>query len=444
MIVDTLLYIVANTGIALAIGAASRHFGFMLMLLVYSLVLSAGGALSMASSFPMGAGDLPYLAGSDGEGYFEDAVKLAGEGLSNFQDVITTNYAGHQIYLAGWFGLFGVSLMVAMVANNLLLMLSVLCLFKASHILTHQPHAALLACLAMMLNTSHIYHSLLLLKEPAICLAFSLMLLSAAEALKQRGLGLRALAMFLAGTAIVIAMRGTLLLFVLVLLGFLATLFLKQRLHVLVMLAAVLLLMVPLAQTFTTYSLDADFISETVLLNTVVSETLEAGAVDAGGVVGRVSGAYLAWPFTVKLLLFIVPTSLQLLLPFDFWSTAFLDDHFSAFFGRNLNPLWFLFVAVWALFALVKIRRLQDPLMVRLMLAGATFYVIVAVIYGGAIPRYGAPALYFIYPAIGHWWLRYREDESVREEVRAFFRAYYVWLLALLLPYLALNLVRAV
>lgn len=444
MLVYIILYMVANTAIAFAIGAASRHFGFLLMLLVYSLVLSVGGSLSMASSFPEGAGVVPYLAGSDGEGYFEDAVKLAGEGLGNFQELITTNYAGHQIYLAAWFSVFGASLMVAMVANNLLLMMSALCLFKASHILTRTPQAALLACLAMMLNTSHIYHSLLLLKEPAICLAFSLMLLSAAEALKQRGLGLRALVAFLMGIAIVIAMRGTLLLFVLVLLGYLAPLFLKQRSHVLVMLAGVLLLMVPLAQTFTTYTLDADFITETLLLNTVISETLAGGVIDAGGVVGRVSGAYLAWPFVVRLLLFIVPTSLQLLLPFDFWSSAFLDDHFSAFFGRNLNPLWFLFVAVWAVFALVKVRRLQDPLLARLMLAGATFYVIVAVIYGGAIPRYGAPALYFIYPAIGHWWLRFREDAGVRKEVLVFFRAYYICLIVLLLPYLALNLMRAV
>ena len=444
MLFEIALYLVANTAIAFAIGAASRHFKFMLLLLIYSLVLSIGGALSMSSSFPVGAGDLPYLAGSDGESYFEDAVNLAREGIGNFQDVITANYAGHQIYLAAWFGLFGASLMVATVANNLLLMLSILCLFKASLLLTRAPQAALLACVAMMLTTSHIYHALLLLKEPAICLAFSLMLLSVCEALNRRGLGLRALLMFLAGIAILIAMRGTLLLFVLVLLGYLATLFVRQRSHVLVMLAAVLLVMVPLAQTFTTYTLDAEFLAETVLLNTVISQTLEAGTVDAGGVVGQVSGAYLALPFAIKLILFIVPTSLQVLLPFDFWSTAFLDDHFSMFFSRNLNPLWFLFVAVWAGFALLNVHKLQDPLLARLLLAGATFYVVIAVIYGGAIPRYGAPALYFIYPAIGHWWLRYREELAVRKEVHAFFRVYCGGLLLLLLPYLALNLARGV
>lgn len=442
MAFDITVLVVANTLVALAIGLGSRSKSFLSLLLAYSLVLSVGGALSLVSSTPAESGGMPYLAGSDGEGYYEDAVVLLREGIANFQELITTNYAGYQIFLAAWFSVFGPSLAVAMVANNFLLMLSTLALFRATLLLTASRQAGLLACLALMLTTAHIYHSLLLLKEPAIGLAFSLMLLSVTEALKGRGLGLRPVLTFVAGIAIVMAMRGALLLFVVVLLGYFATLFVKQKSHVIVMLAAVLLLLAPLAQVFTTHTLDTEFIAETITLNTVIGATLEGGEVDVGGVVGRVSGTYLELPFAAKLVLFFVPSLLQMLLPFDFWSTAFIDGHFSAFFARNLNPLWYLFVVVWALFALANLRRMREPLLRRFLLAGVTFYVMIAVIYGGAIPRYAAPALFFVYPAIGYWWDRFRRDPQVRTRVRVFFRRYYASIPLVLLPYLVLNLLR--
>jgi hypothetical protein len=436
----------ATIALGIVLGALSGHFRFMVLLLSYAVMLAAASGLSIASSYPDGPAPLPYLAGSDGERYYEEAVKLAEYGVENFQDIVVANYAGYQIYLAMWFDAFGPSLGVALFANHLLLTLSVLCLFRATELLTGSQQAALLACVAMMLTGSHVFYALLILKEPAINLAFSFLLLAAALALKQRGAaaGLLALALFIAAVVILVAMRATLLLFVLVLLGWLATLFARQRSWVLVALGGVLVLMVPLADTFSRYTFDSEFFARTVLLNTALSQALETGDVDAGGVVGRVSSAYLALPFVLRMLLFFVPTLLQMLLPFDVWSTAFIDDHFSMFFSRNANLVWLLFGAVWTLYAVVHVRRLADPLLARLVLAGATFYVIVAVIYGGAIPRYGAPALYFIYPAIGLWWRQLREDHAVRRHVQRFFRWYFGGLLALMLPYLVLNLLRAV
>lgn len=444
MIGEIILTAAATVALAFVLGAMSGRFRFMLLLLSYALVLAAASGLSIVSSYPDGPTPEPYLAGSDGERYYEDAVKLAESGVENFQDIVVANYAGYQIYLGLWFDLMGPSLGVALFANHLLLMLSVLCLYRAAELLTGSQDAALLACLAMMLTGSHIFHSLLLLKEPAINLAFALILLAVAIALKQRRGGMLALALFVVAVVILVAMRATLLLFVLVLLAWLGTLFARRRSWVLLALAGALGLLVPLAQSFTSYTLDSAFLTETILLNSVLSQTLESGDVDAGGVVGRVSSAYLTLPFVLRMLLFFVPTLLQMLLPFDIWSAAFIHDHFSLLFSRNANAVWLLYIGVWALYAVVHVRRLADPLLARLVLAGASFYVIVAVIYGGAIPRYGAPALYFIYPAIGLWWQRLREDPAVRQHVRRFFRWYFGGLLALMLPYLVLNLLRAV
>jgi hypothetical protein len=68
----------------------------------------------------------------------------------------------------------------------------------------------------------------------------------------------------------------------------------------------------------------------------------------------------------------------------------------------------------------------------------------IAVIYGGAIPRYAAPALYFVYPAIGFWWDRFRRDALVRNRIQVFFRRYFASIMILILPYLALNLLRLI
>lgn len=430
---------------ALGFGVASRSRSFFALIVAYALVMAATGALSLASSMPAHPGGTPSLLGSDGEGYFDDALQLSSLGIENYRELITSNYAGYQILLAACFAVFGPRLVVAVAVNHLLVLGTIHTLRKAVTILTGSSRAARLACLAFMLTTAHLYYAMLVLKEPAIGLAFALMLFAVTDVLKGRGLGVRAIAITVVALAILVTMRGVLLLFVPILFGLLANLFAHRRSNLvfaMLGLAGLVSVALPLAQEFTSYSLDLGFITDTITLNTVISATLAAGDVDVGGVVGRISGAYLALPFALKAVLFPVPTGLQLVLPFDFWSAAFLHDHFAAFLSHNLNPLWFLFVAVWALFAVVNYRRIDEPLLRRFLLAGVVFYVVIAVIYGGAIPRYGAPALLFVYPAIGYWWDRSRVDPAVRGRVHRFFAGCYLALLALALPYLGLNLVR--
>lgn len=429
---------------AALLGVLSGQFRFLGILLAYAIVLAVASGISIASSYPNGPAPLPYLMGSDGEGFYDEAMKLTIAGLENFSEIIPSNYVGFQIYLALWFVVFGDGLGVALIANHVLLLLSVVCVFNATKILTTSLEAALLACVAMMLTGSHVFHALILLKEPALNLAFGLLLLSLAMALKQRGGGPIALVLFMIAVAILAVMRGALLLFVVVLMSWIATLFLRRRGLAFILMAITFVLLAPMAQTFTNYTLDADFFSDTTLRNTVLSETLRSGEVDTAGVVGRILDVYLGLPVALKVLFFFVPTLLQLSLPFDVWSKAFIDDHFSVFFGRNCNLVWLLFGAVWTLYVVVYVRHLRDPLIARLLLAGVMCYVTVAIIFGGAIPRYGAPALIFTYPAVGYWWHRSRLEPVVRQHVQRFFRWYYAGLIVLMLPYLLLNLLRAV
>lgn len=443
MIQEVMLTSMATVAIAFALGALSGSHRFMKLLLYYGVVLAVASAFSIYSSYPNGHSALPYLAGSDGEGYYNDALNLVRYGIENYKGIVRINYSGYQIYLSAWFKIFGPSVGIALVANHLLLMLSIYCLFRATELLTGARNAALLACVLLMLTSSHAFNSLVLLKEPAINLAFGLMLWSVAIALRQTNRGLKAALLFVAALVIVVMVRATLLLFVLVLLSSLLTLFIRRRAWVAVALALVWILILPYADSFSNKTLDVNQYTQTMLHNMVLVDKLQSGEVATEGVVGRVLGVYLELPILLRILLFAVPVALQMLLPFDVWSTGFLSDHFSLFFSRNANLVWLLFILPWTLFTVVHVRKLKNPALSSLLLAGVGYYIIIAIIYGGAIPRYASPAMYFIYPAAGFWWWRLREDSNIRRRVYSFFRRYYATGCMAMVAYLMINWVQA-
>jgi hypothetical protein len=64
--------------------------------------------------------------------------------------------------------------------------------------------------------------------------------------------------------------------------------------------------------------------------------------------------------------------------------------------------LWlFLVLPFLILSAPVAFKNREEPIF-RVFLFGLAFYVGIAVIYGGAIPRYASPGLFFLYPAAGY------------------------------------------
>lgn len=442
MLVDFIVFTLANMALVMFAGLASGSRKFLSLMALYGLVLSVGGMLSLAGWLARSTDGVPFLGGSDGEGYYLQAVLLTERGFFDFQDSIRSNYFGYQLYLALWFSIFGASLTVGIIANNALLVLSVLALYRATVLLSSSPRAALLACLAFMLTTAHIYHALLLLKEPALGLAFALILLAAAEALRGRAPAFRAAFYFAVAVFIIITMRGTLLLFLVVLLVFVGGLLLRRNFHVFAAFLTLLLLMAPQAANFTTYELDFAFVVDTVTENTVIASKFAEGEVDVGGVVGRVSEFYLGLSFIPRVLLFIVPVGLQFFIPFDFWNSAFHKGDFSMMFSRNLNLLWFMFIGIWALFSAAHFRQIGDEALRRFLLAGVFSYALIAAMYGGAIPRYAAPSLLFVYPAIGYFWDRSRMDPAIRNRALNFFKRYYMGLGIAVIVYLYFQLQR--
>jgi hypothetical protein len=344
MLAESFIALIVITGSAFLLGRWQRDVAFTNLMLVYGIVLSVVTIFSLHASVVHGSWNVPDLGHSDGEGYFVQAQLLAEEGILNFQTLIRSNYLGYQIFLAFLFTIFGTSVAVGVIVNNVLLLLTIVCLYRAALLLTGSKRAAMLACAAFMLTTANIFYSLVLLKEPALSLAFALVLL-------------------------------------------------------------------------------------------VLTKTLVEGRVGVGG-------AYIRLPFPVKIALFPIPTLLQSLLPFNFWSDRFLDEHFAFLLVQNFNIIWLLFVLPWFIFAVLNVRRVDRPLIGRLLLAGLAYYIIVAIIYGGLIPRYGTPAMIFVYPAIGYWWARVRAMPAERERSARLFVHYYAFFTLAALGYLGLQLMR--
>lgn len=442
MLAESIVALIVITGAAFLLGRVQRDVAFTNLMLVYGIVLSVATIFSLHDSVVHGSWNAPEFGNSDGEGYFIQAQLLAEEGILDFQTLIRSNYLGYQIFLGFLFSIFGASVAVGVIANNILLLLTIVCLYRAALLLTGSQRAAMLACAALMLTTANIFYSLVLLKEPALGLAFALVLLVLTKTVIAGRVGLGGMLQLVAALAIIVTMRSTVLLFLVVLFAFVGSTLIRRRAHIFVALIALLAISVPIAQNFTIFELGPERITQEVTRSTVIESRLEQGDLDVSGVAGQVGGAYIRLPFPVKIALFPIPTMLQSLLPFNFWSTRFLDEHFALLLIQNLNIIWLLFVLPWFIFAVANVRRVDRPLIGRLLLAGLAYYVIVAVIYGGLIPRYGTPAMIFVYPAIGYWWARRWSSPAVRDRSARFFVHYYALFTFAGLSYLALQVLR--
>ena len=409
---------------------------------LYGFLLGIAVAITISASATIGDFSSPYLAGSDGEGYFIQAHILAQAGILDYQELIRSNYLGYQILLAVLFKIFSPSLVVGLIANALMILASIACVHRSTSLLTNSERAGLLAAIAFMLTTSHVYQGLVLLKEPALLFAFGLMLLSIVKIHQDEHFGIRPIIYALIALAIIVTMRATLLVFLAMLLLIVGSKLLRRRASLVFALIALAVIAAPFAAQFSIYTFNSEFLLGSVTENTVVSDRLSEGDIDVSGIAGQAGGFFLALPFYLKLPLFFVPTFVQALLPFDVWSTQFLTDFGPVFFYRNLNILWLGIVLPWAIYALFSIRRVQSPLVARLYVAGAAYFAFIAIIYGGLIPRYASTALVLIYPAIGYWWDRRASDPAVRQSTAQFFLLYYVTALVAVIGYFALRFLR--
>jgi hypothetical protein len=174
---------------------------------VYALCLAAISIVSYSHSITIGTPDEPYLAKSDGQGYFAEAILLQDGNILDQLSASRTNYLGYQFILACAFRLLSPDLIIGLLVNNTALLLTVILLARTTFILTGDPRPAFFASLAFMLTSKFIFYANVLLKDPFLTLGVALLAYAFVKLKMRQGNGIAAYGSILGAIMIFGTMR---------------------------------------------------------------------------------------------------------------------------------------------------------------------------------------------------------------------------------------------
>jgi len=364
-------------------------------------------------SIAIGGMATPYLAGSDGEGYYVQAVDVMSDIEAGRPIGLLANYTGFQHLLAGVFLVTGPDLYTALLFNALVFVTAVAVLGRATYLLGVDPEGVFWTVVLFLLTTRFTFYAMALLKEPFLVLGVALLVYAVAAV----GHSWRDRWLSTAGVVFAVAIFGTMRLPLLILLPVTAASLgwrgVTQGARPLVVGAVVLALFGGVFAQMTSRELSLEAFQRTFLDNQLLENYLAVDTQAAAGVVGGVMGAYTQRSMTERVMLLPVAAAIQHVMPPDVWSTRFVTDHAVVFFGVNANIVWLLFVGMTVIYAGVFWRGIDIAVVRRLCLCGWLFTLATAFTFGGVVPRYASPYLLLIYPAAG-WVMAHRHDPRAR------------------------------
>lgn len=415
--------------LALAIGLSSRSRGFLSLVLGYSVIV-AGAACYLVFVGVHEEGDsIPYVRIGDGVFYLKQAMAIAAGDLNQ-----SSHFLGYQLLLSFFFRLFGPELAVALAVNISFLLLTLRVLYAVGLELFFCQRTALACALLFAFSTEFIAYALNVIRDPLIAFSHAILMLGLVRCLAKRPRLITGAAMLGLSLIILSYLRTTQLIFVAIVFGCVLLRFNGKSVLYAFLILLISIPALPQLASLTSYELSLDFVLERGMDNTVIENRLARDDLSSAGVVGRASAFLSGLSPLLKFLLFPLPFGIQFALPFNFWSETFISEHISYFFDRNLRVLWLLFVGPLFLYTTLNARKIQDQLVFRFFVAGFISYALVAIVYGGAIPRYGSPMLIFAYPAMAYW-VREAIAGEVAADLSAFFQRYFMVLLGLVALY---------
>lgn len=392
----------------------------------YAVFLTVVSLISYHQSITIGTLQQPHLMGSDGEGYFRQALILSnGDILINITRV-SSNYIGYQVALAISFALFKDNLLVGLIVNNTALLAAVSLIVSSTYCATQNSKAAFFSGLLFILTPKFIYYANALLKEPFLLLGIALVVYGSVLVRERRGTFLVAYSCIALATLIFGTMRLTMLPAVFALFPIIAGKEVFRKGLPLVLVGMVLSgAMISFFLNFTSYQVSETEVVDVVSANSILDESFNRGK-DSGGVVGSLMAGYTKLPLVVRVFSAPVPVLIQFLLPFDFWNVKFIEGNIFSVFNSNLNFVWYLYVGMHIIFSLVFWRHIKVDVLKYMLAFGAAAYVGVALIFGGVVPRYASPFIVLMFPAAGYC-MSYTESASFAgAKFLTFSRFYYI------------------
>ncbi len=388
----------------------------------YLLFISIFAILSYHSSITTGSPGQPYIPGGDGDTYFRIAKTISGGNPWEEIGFHRINYQGYTLILGYVFKFFGVNLFAGLLFNYTLLIVSLLLISLSSLLLTNNKKIAQYTLVAAILIPSFASRGISLGKDVLIIFSFSLFLFTFIR-ITLRGLKLQ----YLLSVFISIAMTGitrTPFIIVFIFIMFAIIKMKAVQVFAVVTITVGLYFLLLGMQDFSNYDYTAEHIRETALETDVIQSRLDRPGYGEG-VTARLMLGHAERSFFVRLLYAPIATMVQFVMPFAFWNTLFISDHPTFFISGNLNIIWYGYIGVIMLFAALNIKRISNSKIKKLLLLGILFYVSIAFMYGGTIPRYATPALVFVAPALGYTYYLFKSDIHTRKKLISFFKGYY-------------------
>lgn len=422
-----------------AVGLKETHFvKAHIVVQIYVLTLCVASILCCYRSMPPTA-VIPYLMGSDGQLYFTEALALQQGDIFDQLASLRTNYLGFQVLLAITFTLLGPELMAGVMINNIALIAAIVIVVRVTFRLTGSASAAAFAAMAFALTFRFIFYANALLKEPYLILGVALLLHGFVSLAVKK----RAELLAYAEVAMSVLIFGTMRQPFLILVPF-GLLLLGKRIAgrglIIVLLGGLAAgSLGSIFSKFTSHEFSDAAIESTLFQNSVLTEALGSGLIDSAGIVGNFMRSYGDLPLFARIILLPGPAAVQFALPFDFWSTLFIDDHVLSVFNANLNIIWYLYVGVFFVYAVLHWRRLPNYTLQVALGLGVCMYLFVAFIFSGVVPRYGSPGFVLIYPALGYWMHVWKRGGSDGAKIGRFFGIYYASFAAFSVAYLAFK-----
>jgi hypothetical protein len=166
----------------------------------------------------------------------------------------------------------------------------------------------------------------------------------------------------------------------------------------------------------------AQFSATSIISGITKSQTVQEWKVsDNASTVTAVIGGFENWSIPKKLVMIPVLIATQYLTPVNFWATN--SDYAYEFISINMNIIWFIFTGPLFIFAAFFF-RFNEPVQQRMSLTACSFYILMAFIFGGVIPRYAAPVLPLILISIAAASYAIISQKKVRARWLKFYMVY--------------------
>jgi hypothetical protein len=401
---------------------------------IFLLLISSFSIASYYSSVGGGSESYPYIPGGDGETYLSFATDLSKSNIFIDSKGLALNYAGYPIILAIWFNLFWPNLFIGLSLNYLLLIFSILFIYKTTYLITQSNLTSLYTIICSFLSPLLITNATLLLKDTLIFFCFSLITyLSTHGSFK----GYKIYHYFILFIPIIIlGVTRTPYLFFILLIFLVTSISNRKKINAFVfVMLAIIYLLIPYFLQYTLITLSKSEISDSFNDNLVLQGVFSNTSANVGTVSTLVSN-YANLNFILKLFLLPIPFFIQYVTPFDFTNNAFYTNHIWYFAHYQLNALWYMFGGIFFLFALGNYKLINNKCLQYFFFLGIFFYAFIAFIYAGTLPRYVAPAFVFILPTMGYFLNLYFTSKQIKFKILHFSRNYYYIGLMLFIAYI--------